>query len=110
MAQGSFKKSAGVPKVKGKAGKANPAAKSKRLVNKGKTAVKKGCECVCVVQVVRTIERYGYFQSFIIEHYLLCSTSTYPEASRLPIWSGEYVLTKWQLNFSYLSTPTIPVV
>ncbi|CAM9868286.1 unnamed protein product, partial [Ascophyllum nodosum] len=42
MAQGSFKKSAGVPRTKGKAGKANTAAKSKRLVNKGKTAVKKG--------------------------------------------------------------------
>ena len=43
MAQGSFKKSAGAPKVKGKAGKGNVAAKS-RLVNKGKTAVKKGGE------------------------------------------------------------------
>lgn len=44
MAQGSFKKSAGSLKVKGKAGKASVAAKSKRVVNKGKTAVKKGCE------------------------------------------------------------------
>lgn len=44
MAQGSFKKSGGAPKVKGKAGKGNVAAKSRRLVNKGKTAVKKGCE------------------------------------------------------------------
>ena len=43
MAQGSFKKSAGAPMVKGKAGKGNVAAKS-RLVNKGKTAVKKGGE------------------------------------------------------------------
>ncbi|CAM9762949.1 unnamed protein product, partial [Ectocarpus fasciculatus] len=42
MAQGSFKKSGGAPKVKGKAGKGNVAAKSRRLVNKGKTAVKKG--------------------------------------------------------------------
>lgn len=44
MAQGSFKKSAGAPKVKGKAGKGNVALKSRRLVNKGKTAVKKGGE------------------------------------------------------------------
>lgn len=44
MAQGSFKKSAGAPKTKGKAGKGNVAAKSRRLVNKGKTAVKKGSE------------------------------------------------------------------
>lgn len=44
MAQGSFKKGAGAPKAKGKAGRGNVAAKSKRLVNKGKTAVKKGCE------------------------------------------------------------------
>ena len=48
MAQGSFKKSAGVPRTKGKAGKANTAAKSKRLVNKGKTAVKKGCKWVVI--------------------------------------------------------------
>lgn len=45
MAQGSFKKSGGAPKMKGKAGRGNVAAKSRRLVNKGKTAVKKGCEC-----------------------------------------------------------------
>ena len=38
MAQGSFKKSGGAPKLKGKA------AKGKRIVNKAKTAVKKGCE------------------------------------------------------------------
>lgn len=44
MAQGSFKKSAGAPKMKGKAGRGNVAAKSRRLVNKGKTAVKKGGE------------------------------------------------------------------
>eukprot|EP00752_Nemacystus_decipiens_P012036 g10671.t1 len=42
MAQGNFKKSGGAPKMKGKAGKGNVAAKSRRLVNKGKTAVKKG--------------------------------------------------------------------
>lgn len=50
MAQGSFKKSGGAPKMKGKAGRGNVAAKSRRLVNKGKTAVKKGCECLlCLV-------------------------------------------------------------
>lgn len=44
MAQGNFKKSGGAPKMKGKAGRGNVATKSRRLVNKGKTAVKKGCE------------------------------------------------------------------
>lgn len=48
MAQGGFKKSGGAPKMKGKAGRGNVAAKSRRLVNKGKTAVKKGCECLLV--------------------------------------------------------------
>ena len=41
------KKSGGAPKVKGKAGRGKVAAKSRRLVNKGKTAVKKGCEWRC---------------------------------------------------------------
>lgn len=47
MAQGSFKKSGGAVKVKGKGGKgmAVAAKNSRRIVNKGKTAVKKGCEC-----------------------------------------------------------------
>lgn len=49
MAQGNFKKSGGAPKMKGKAGRGNVAAKSRRLVNKGKTAVKKGCEWLCCV-------------------------------------------------------------
>lgn len=44
MAQGSYKKNGGSVKVKGKAGKATVAAKTRRVVNKGKNAVKKGCE------------------------------------------------------------------
>lgn len=46
MAQGGFKKSGGSIKVKGKGGKGKAvlAKSSKRVVNKGKTAVKKGCE------------------------------------------------------------------
>lgn len=44
MAQGGFKKSGGSIKVKGKGGKGKAvlAKSSKRVVNKGKTAVKKG--------------------------------------------------------------------
>lgn len=63
MAQGNFKKSGGAPKMKGKAGRGNVAAKSRRLVNKGKTAVKKGCEyglrCV-LVSVFRVGVRWAW--------------------------------------------------
>lgn len=41
--------------MKGKAGRGNVAAKSKRLVNKGKTAVKKGCEWYMVARCVVTV-------------------------------------------------------
>lgn len=53
MAQGGFKKNGGAMKVKGKGGKGKAvAAKSSRRVNKGKTAVKKGCECAILPSLV----------------------------------------------------------
>lgn len=75
MAQGNFKKGAGAPKVKGKAGKGNVAAKSRRLVNKGKTAVKKGGEillCVLSSPVAgshRTRARYEVRYLFCLTYY-----------------------------------------
>lgn len=63
MAQGNFKKSGGAPKVKGKAGRGNVAAKSKRLVNKGKTAVKKGCEFGEDVLPIHVSKMVTYFNS-----------------------------------------------
>lgn len=57
MAQGSYKKSAGAIKVKGKGGKGKAVAASRRVVNKGKTAVKKGCECIVVSSHCRLSSR-----------------------------------------------------
>lgn len=59
MAQGNFKKSGGSLQMKGKAGKASVAAKSRRNVNKGKTAVKKGCKWSRIKTTDTSVKRVG---------------------------------------------------